>query len=126
MPDLWLVDLFCPIKKKFHTPPYLTRRQAAAAAQMQGSENLRHSGNISFHQINLPDKEVVSRDLLPDKEVESRDLLSYEEVVSRDLLSDKEVVSRDLLSAKEVVSRDLLSYKEVVSRDLLSDKEVVS
>ena len=21
MPDLWLVDLFCPIKKKFHTPP---------------------------------------------------------------------------------------------------------
>ena len=22
MPDLWLVDLFCPIKKKFHTPPY--------------------------------------------------------------------------------------------------------
>ena len=24
MPDLWLVDLFCPIKKKFHTPPYCT------------------------------------------------------------------------------------------------------
>ena len=22
MPDLWLVDLFCPIKKYFHTPPY--------------------------------------------------------------------------------------------------------
>ena len=22
MPDLWLVALFCPIKKKFHTPPY--------------------------------------------------------------------------------------------------------
>ena len=22
MPDLWLVDLFCLIKKKFHTPPY--------------------------------------------------------------------------------------------------------
>ena len=22
MPDLWLVDLFCPIKKNFHTPPY--------------------------------------------------------------------------------------------------------
>ena len=24
MPDLWLVALFCPIKKKFHTPPYST------------------------------------------------------------------------------------------------------
>ena len=22
MPDLWLVDLFCPIKINFHTPPY--------------------------------------------------------------------------------------------------------
>ena len=22
MPDLWLLDLFCPIKKKNHTPPY--------------------------------------------------------------------------------------------------------
>ena len=22
MPDLWLLALFCPIKKKFHTPPY--------------------------------------------------------------------------------------------------------
>ena len=25
MPDLWLVDLFCPIKKKFHTPPYILK-----------------------------------------------------------------------------------------------------
>ena len=24
MPDLWLVDLFCPIKKNFHTPPLYT------------------------------------------------------------------------------------------------------
>ena len=22
IPDLWLLDLFCPIKKKFQTPPY--------------------------------------------------------------------------------------------------------
>ena len=22
VPDLWLVALFCPIKKEFHTPPY--------------------------------------------------------------------------------------------------------
>lgn len=24
MPDLWLLDLFCPIKKNVHTPPYCT------------------------------------------------------------------------------------------------------
>ena len=24
MPEFWLLDLFCPIKKKFHTPPYWT------------------------------------------------------------------------------------------------------
>ena len=24
MPDLWLVDLFFPIKKNFHTSPYCT------------------------------------------------------------------------------------------------------
>ena len=24
IPELWLLDLFCPIKKNFHTPPYCT------------------------------------------------------------------------------------------------------
>ena len=24
IPDLWLIDLFCPIIKNFHTPPYCT------------------------------------------------------------------------------------------------------
>ena len=27
IPDLWLLDLFCPIKKKIHTPPYLVGTQ---------------------------------------------------------------------------------------------------
>ena len=39
MPDLWLVDLFCPIKKNFHTPPYCAVKNDYAQSLWWGSQN---------------------------------------------------------------------------------------
>ena len=35
MPDLWLCALFCPIQKKFHTPPYYTVYCTLYSVQIQ-------------------------------------------------------------------------------------------